>query len=132
MALEQLLANRAAARLRTGDLVELRALLTEMRRCVDAADPFRYAEIDRQFHQRIWAIAGHRIARTLLEKLKSQSIRFQYRTIYQPGRLNESLKEHKTLVEALGTGDGEVAEAAMHDHLRNVVESLKLAMAKQG
>lgn len=131
MALEQLLANRAATRLRTGDLAGLKALLTEMQNCVDAGDPFRYAEVDRQFHQRIWTIAGHRVARTILEKLKSQSIRFQFRTIYQPGRLSESLKEHRKLVGALATGDGEMAEAAMHDHLRNVVESLKLAMSKQ-
>ena len=131
MALEQLLARKAATRLTADDLTDLRGLLSEMRKCVDAGDPLGYSELDRRFHKLIWAIAGHRVSRTLVENLKSQSIRFQYRTIFQPGRPNHSLDEHASLVDALATGDGDAAEAAMRRHLNKVVESLKLAMANQ-
>jgi len=63
--------------------------------------------------------------------LKSQSIRFQYRTILQPGRLLRSLEEHQAIAEALAARDPEASQTAMRVHLQHVVHTLESAIARQ-
>ena len=97
---------------------------------VEAGDALGYSELNARFHQKIWAIADQKVAATLVANLKSQGIRFQYRTILQPGRPHCSLNEHGLIVEALASGDPDASEAAMRDHLSQVVETLKSAIAR--
>jgi DNA-binding GntR family transcriptional regulator len=130
VALEQMLARHAAARITERDVADLRGILEEMSARVEAGDPLGYSELNAQFHEMIWAIADQGVAATLVSNLKSQSIRFQYRTILQPGRPDRSLREHVLIVEALASGDSDASEAAMREHLSHVVETLKQAIAR--
>lgn len=130
-ALEQLLVRLAAPRATARDVAALRADIARMRARVADGDPLAYSELNASFHQRIWAIAGNQVGTSLLNTLKSQSIRFQYRTILQPGRLQRSLAEHETIVEALAARDPDACEAAMRVHLSHVVETLQAAIARQ-
>ena len=127
-ALEQLIARHAAANVTSEDLRDLNRMLAEMRRHVEQSDPLGYSELNGRFHQRIWAIADHRTASGLVATLKSQAIRFQYRTILQPGRTQRSLHEHEAIVQALAERDPDACEAAMRDHLSHVVETLRWAI----
>jgi DNA-binding GntR family transcriptional regulator len=130
VALEQMLARHAATRITERNVAELRAILREMSARVEAGDPLGYSELNAQFHEMIWAIADQSVASTLVANLKSQSIRFQYRTILQPGRPDRSLREHATIVEALASRDPDASETAMREHLSRVVETLKQAIAR--
>jgi DNA-binding GntR family transcriptional regulator len=130
-ALEQLLVRLAAPRVTARDVAGLRADIARMRQRVEEGDPLGYSELNASFHQRIWTIAGSQVGTSLLNTLKSQSIRFQYRTILQPGRLQRSLAEHETIVDALAARDPDAAEAAMRVHLSHVVETLEAAIARQ-
>src|SRR5439155_21543443 len=127
-ALEQLIARNAAANVTPADLRDLNRMLAEMRRRVELSDPLGYSELNGRFHQRIWAIADHRTASGLVATLKSQAIRFQYRTILQPGRTQRSLHEHEAIVQALAERDPDACEAAMRDHLSHVVETFRWAI----
>jgi DNA-binding GntR family transcriptional regulator len=102
-----------------------------MRQRVEGGDSIGYSELNARFHQRIWAIADQAIAGNLLGTLKSQSIRFQYRTMLRPGRTADSLREHEAIVAALATRDPDACEAAMADHLQQVVTTLQWAIATQ-
>jgi DNA-binding GntR family transcriptional regulator len=128
--LEQLLARQAATHMTPADLVDLRGILREMTERVEAGDPLGYSELNSRFHQKIWTIADQKVAASLVANLKSQSIRFQYRTILQPGRPHRSLHEHGVIVDALASGDPDASETAMRDHLSQVVETLKSAIAR--
>lgn len=130
VALEQMLARHAAARITRNDVADLRRVLEEMTARVEAGDPLGYSELNAHFHEMIWAIADQGVAATLVANLKSQSIRFQYRTILQPGRPDRSLREHGLIVEALASEDADASEAAMREHLSSVVETLKQAIAR--
>ncbi|MGI8563118.1 MAG: GntR family transcriptional regulator [Candidatus Dormibacter sp.] len=130
-ALERLVVRHAAERATDRDLCELRDILSEMARRVEEGDPLGYSEMNGRFHQRIWAIGDQGVASRLLANLKSQSIRFQYRTILEPGRPPRSLGEHERIVEALATRDPDAAEVAMREHLNRVVETLKKAISRK-
>ena len=131
VALEQVMARQAALSLTAEGLADLRAMLADMTEQVQAGDPLGYSELNARFHNRIWQLADHGVAARLLANLKSQSIRYQFRTILQPGRPERSLREHARIVEALASRDPDASETAMRDHLRQVVATLKAAIARQ-
>lgn len=131
VSLEQLLVRRAATNVTPADLVKLRQSIDAMRERVAQGDPLGYSELNARFHQQIWDISNNQTARRLLANLKSQSIRFQYRTILRPGRTEESLEEHEAILAALTAGDADGAEAAMRTHLSQVVSTLKWSIESQ-
>lgn len=128
IALELLMVRLAAEKAKPADLEDLRATLLEMRQQLDLGDPIGYSELNARFHQRIWTIADHGTASALLAMLKSQSLRFQFRTILRPGRTEQSLEEHRAIVQALSAHDADACEQAMTRHLSHVVETLKWAI----
>jgi DNA-binding GntR family transcriptional regulator len=129
--LEAMLARRAATRVTETDLKDLGQLIVEMRERAAAADAIGYSELNPRFHQRIWAAAEHPTASRLLGSLKSQGIRFQYQTMLRPGRTERSLREHEAIFAALTGHDPDAAEAAMRQHLAEVLDTLRWAMDGQ-
>jgi DNA-binding GntR family transcriptional regulator len=129
IALEKMLARSAAEHVTAADLADLEATIVEMRRRLEQDDRLGYSELNSQFHRRIWKMADNELAASLLATLKSQSIRVQYRTILQPGRAGQSMREHVAILAALTAGDPEATEAAMAEHLSHVVSTLRRAIA---
>lgn len=129
--LEGLLARRAASLISPDELSEVHKVLVEMRELAEAGDSLGYSELNVRFHQLIWSAADHPTASRIAGGLKSQAIRFQYRTIMRPGRREQSLEEHEAIFSALKAHDPDGAEEAMHRHLSHVLETLRWAIAAQ-
>ncbi len=130
-ALEGMLARRAATRVTADDLSALRHVIAEMRDRVEAGDSLGYSELNAKFHQRIWTAADHPTASLLLGSLKTQGIRFQYQTALRPGRAQRSLREHEAIFAALKAHDADGSEAAMREHLAEVLDTLRWAIDSQ-
>jgi len=127
-ALERLLARQAAAKATASDIRELRHVLVDMRKRLTSEDAIGYSELNPKFHQLIWATARNATAGRLVGTLKSQSLRFQYQTMLRPGRPQRSLREHELIFSAIVAHDPEAADAAMRDHLEEVIETLRWAI----
>ncbi|TMD00570.1 MAG: GntR family transcriptional regulator [Chloroflexi bacterium] len=127
-ALERLLARQAAAKATASDIRELRHVLVDMRKCFAKGDAIGYSELNPRFHQLIWMAARNPTAGRLVGTLKSQSLRFQYQTMLRPGRTERSLREHELIFSAIVAHDPESADAAMRDHLEEVLETLRWAI----
>lgn len=123
-ALEGLAARHAATRARPTDVSDLYAILDEMRRCVDGGDLLGASDRNADLHRRLVQIADQRIVENLISTLRSQLVRFQYRTILLSGRSERSLSEHTAIFAAVANADGEAAEHAMRLHLSNVADAL--------
>jgi DNA-binding GntR family transcriptional regulator len=130
-ALERLLARQAAVKASSAQVRELKQILAEMRRRLAAGDSVGYSELNPGFHQLIWTCADNPTASRLVLNLKSQSLRFQYHTMLRPGRPQRSLREHEAIFTAIAARDAEAAEAAMQEHLEEVVETLRWAITHQ-
>jgi DNA-binding GntR family transcriptional regulator len=129
--LEALLARQAAMHITPADLAALEQLIVEMRARIGRGDAIGYSDLNPPFHQRIWAAANHATAARLVGGLKSQGIRLQYQTILRPGRTERSLREHEAIHAALAAHDPDAAEMAMREHLAEVLDTLRWAMAGQ-
>lgn len=124
-ALESLAARYAAQKITPEQSDTLCALLAEQRHCIDAGDLLGSSDVNARLHQTILHVAQHSIATRVLDMLKPQSARFQYRTILVPGRSERSFQEHRAIVEAITRHDADMAETTMRHHLSLVAEALR-------
>jgi DNA-binding GntR family transcriptional regulator len=127
MALEGLCAAKAAGRATERDHAELREIGERMRDAVSSGDVFGYSDLNKELHALLLTISGQRTARAVLDRLRGQNVRHQFRLATQPGRPQISLPEHLAIIDAVCAGDAEAAEQAMRAHLRSVLDALPLA-----
>jgi DNA-binding GntR family transcriptional regulator len=123
-ALEALAAGYAAIRRTDGEARELEALVAEMGRLHADGELITMSERNGVLHRRILEISRHGVAIDVCGRLRSQVVRFQFRTILAPGRSGRSLAEHTAIVEAIGAGNRRAAEKAMRTHLSHVTDTL--------
>jgi DNA-binding GntR family transcriptional regulator len=124
LALEGLCAAKAAERITENDCRRLRGLGTAMQEAVVAGDVLGYSDLNNQLHALIRLLSGQATARSILERLRWQNVRHQFRLAVHPGRAATSLPEHLEIIDALCAKNPEAAEAAVRRHLRSVIEAL--------
>ncbi len=126
------LAARHAARKRTeAEAAELEAILAEQRAALDREDLLGASDVNARLHRRIVELSDHETMQNLVLGLKSQTVRFQFRTILMPGRPSQSAREHTAIVAAIVAGQAEEAERAMREHIDNVAVALGAATGAQ-
>lgn len=124
MALEGLCAAKAAKLATEDDRRELREIGARMRDAVASGDVFGYSDLNQRLHALILTISGQDTARSVLGRLRGQSVRHQFRLAMHPGRPNVSLPQHLEIIDALCEADPDAAESAMKRHLRSVIDIL--------
>jgi DNA-binding GntR family transcriptional regulator len=124
MALEGLLARKAAERVTTADADRLRAQLDTLRSALEAGDLPKYSALIQRLHELVREIADQPVAAGLVDRLQAQLVRHQFQLSLRPGRAQVSLGELTALVEAVATRDPDRAEAAVVSHFRSVIAAL--------
>ncbi len=123
--LEGLVARRAARLIDAAGVGALREILTAMQARREAGDLLAYSQLNAQFHRTILNIGRHETAAMLLAMLQSQAVRYQFRTVLEPGRIARSLAEHTAIVDALAAHDEAAAERAVHAHIGAVADTVR-------
>ncbi|WP_369138375.1 GntR family transcriptional regulator [Modestobacter versicolor] len=125
MALEALIARKAAERVTPREIGQLRAHLGRMHAAVDAGDVVGYSALIQQLHGALHAAGRQPVATRLVDRLQAQLVRHQFRLSLRPGRSRVSLAELTALVDAVADRDGDRAEAASVAHFRSVIAALR-------
>jgi DNA-binding GntR family transcriptional regulator len=131
MALEALVASRAAERVGKADKAELRGIIKEMRATVQTAQLLRYSELNVILHATIRRISGQHTATRILEQLRAQMARHQFQLALLPGRPAVSLGQHEQIVAAIVARDPAAAGLAMREHIASVVDALRSLSDRQ-
>jgi DNA-binding GntR family transcriptional regulator len=129
LAVEVLVAAQAARRIDDAGRKALRAILADMRRCVGDGDLLAFSDANARLHREIHRIASNETAARILQTLKSQIVRLQYRVILLPGRPKTSLAEHKKIVDAICASNEKAAADAMRRHMTSFTAMLRQAIA---
>lgn len=117
--LEGLCANLATRKLKPEDITSLESLHAQLEAHAQAGNVDRYYEANRDFHLAVQNLAGNRWLQRVTSELRNILMLARHRQLTLPGRLQESLEEHRTILRALKEGDAEAAGAAMHHHLES-------------
>lgn len=95
-----------------------------------AGDIDGYRRLDIDFHRMLWQACGNSRILRAGEPLLDQMLLSNALSARQPGRGDESLGEHRAIVEAISRGDGAEAESRAREHIRRSHASFSAALAE--
>ena len=123
-AVEVAFACKAAAEAPAGTLMALREAIARQEAARTAGDAVAFLRHDEAFHQAIARAAGCESAWKLLETLKAQMDRVRFLSIEEATPTDVLIAQHKAIADAIEAGDAGAAEAAMRQHLGEILRSL--------
>lgn len=125
MVLEGLCAAKAALLATDAQIDELVDLSEEMSDAVAQGAWVGYSALNRRLHAQLVAFSQQRPAAQVLERLHAQLVRHHDQLALQPGRPQQSLREHLAVIDAVRARDPQAAESAARAHLFSVVQMLR-------
>lgn len=118
--LEGLVARVAAEKASENDIARLREITDEMQDVIASGDLTAYPPLNARFHRTLLTIADDDQLERALTALNHSLIRFQFRTVFLPGRVEASANEHREIVHRLAIKDGDSAEQVARFHVAQV------------
>lgn len=124
MSLEGLCAAKAAENITDAQVDEFTKLRADILSASES-DLFEYSRLNQLLDRRIREIADHPTAVAILERLRAQGVRHQFRLAFYPGRAAVSAPEHAAIIDAITARDPGRAETATRAHLGSVIQALR-------
>ena len=130
--LEGLAAGLAARRCTPEELDQLQSLCHRMERCVAEKDIEGYSAADVEFHALFVRLSGNPRLIQMVENARDHINRFRFLMLRSPGRLEESMSEHRRVIAALANRDAEAADREIRTHIAVSAELLKRMLKHRG
>jgi DNA-binding GntR family transcriptional regulator len=118
--LEGFVMRQSVPLLGAAELKEMRAILSEMKKCLKSHDLIQYSQHNWRFHDVIYRVCPNRPAVDMVTAIKNQLKRYNIRTMLVQGRGEDSLEEHSKILSAIERRDADTAETQMRRHIANL------------
>jgi len=122
---ESFAARLAAERSTEADREQTRALIAELEELTASADERRLIELDQRIHRHLWGCAHNPFLAATLDEYYVLSLRIWFLALGRTRRLEEAVREHLELLEAVLHGDPDRAEAAMARHVSGFERAIR-------
>lgn len=119
--LESDAAGVVATKASPAELAQLQSLHSELESA--AQDRDRFFAINEQFHMRLLEIAGNRWRNQVVADLRKVMKLNRHHSLFKSGRIEESLAEHRQVMDALARRDAAGATQRMQAHFANGLEA---------
>lgn len=123
--LEALCARDAALKATPVERERMQAAIDSMRFASDTGDLHSYRQSSIAFHESIIAVSRHEGARRQLAAIRNHNLQRHFPIAFQSGPVSHSSVDHFEIGEAIISGDGQRASAAMREHLDRIVAMLE-------
>lgn len=127
--IEPAIAARAAERITSEELAELREILDRQAQKVSAGEP--YAEEDTRFHEVIGQAARNELLVTMLAVVWDVLRASREQWLQTNARAHASIDAHRRILEALEAHDPEAARSAAEHHIHAVGEGILQLLKKE-
>ncbi|MBR0567878.1 GntR family transcriptional regulator [Azoarcus sp. L1K30] len=117
-------ARISATRATESELATLKHIHADLERAADARDIDRFFEANQAFHHTLQGIADNRWLQHVIEDLRKVIKLSRHHSLFSDGRLEQSLAEHRAILDALSARDADAAELHMRAHIRSGREAL--------
>ncbi len=124
----------AAARLARDGMADLRQLAREQMAAVDSGDMIRYGQLDRRFHEALWAPLANAYAARLLAAAydRAEAVRAALYTVV-PQRARPEIQEHHQILETIfERGPVPVLERLVREHRQRTADAVRRLPAAHG
>jgi len=122
--LEGYAARLAAERATEDDQRELAALIDECRR-KSGLDSRGLIDLDQRIHRHVYRCTHNGFLETTLDEYYVLALRIWFLALDRVERLDEAVREHRELLEAIRDRDGERAENAMRRHVQGFEQAIR-------
>jgi DNA-binding GntR family transcriptional regulator len=110
-----------AERATAADLKELQKLHKELEGAVK--DRARFFALNERFHMRLLELASNRWRNQMVADLRKVMKLNRHNSLLKAGRIDESLAEHRAVMDAIVRRDAEAARERMQQHFRSGLEA---------
>ncbi len=117
--LDELAGRLLAPRITTAEVNELKRLVDELEVQLAPETFGTYFPLNLRFHDRIVEMTGNGKLLTMYRRLINEMHLLRRRGLLRGGGLLVSNEEHRAIVAALASRDGDAAASAMRDHVRS-------------
>ncbi len=122
----ELAAVEQVANIITGEQVAmLRQNLKQQEEMIAAQDFAGFYDKDAELHDLIMSFTGFRRIGQMAQSSWVQVNRARHFNLPTPGRIQETIEEHKKIVDAIAARDPEKARKVTRDHLRQLIKYLE-------
>ena len=125
--LEGYAAGLAAGRAGPEGSARLGACVDDMRAALHRDDIAAMAAADAAFHDLMFELAGNPVLAGMYRPVRDLLVASQHLPMAQRRGLDETLREHETILARITAGETAAAAAAMEDHIRSAARRYGLA-----
>ena len=122
--LEGLASRMATERLTPRDKSELTNAVELAEFYVSKEDTEHLKELDTLFHSIIYRASGNRMLSKILGELHRNIRAYRKKSLSVPGRLKQSVREHREILDAMLAGDADRADELTSKHIESAMENL--------
>jgi len=123
-ALDVLAAGLAAERITEEELEQMERLLVEIGEYIDKGEADKIVVADGEFHDVLYRASRNDRLVGIISNLREQFTRFRSISMAYPGRVKNTLEEHRRLVEAIAQRDPDLAQQYAREHMENAEQTL--------
>ena len=130
--LEGLAARRAARNISDVQINKLQRFFEQFKGITDITDIGAYAREDRRFHNFVTEIGAKEFLKSILENYNI--ISYSYQLVTSEGLVrtpNETIHEHRAMINAISSKDGDLAEEIMRQHLKRGIAVLRQEIERE-
>ena len=125
LALESAGARLAAERALPEDRERCGELLDELERAADEHDERGLIELDQRIHRHVYACTHNPFLARTLEEYYVLTLRIWFIALDRVARLEDAVREHRELLQAIRDGDADTAEAVMRRHVAGFERAIR-------
>ena len=106
------------------DFARIESLHNDLEHYYSVRDHKTYLQRNHALHELIEDIASNPVLKQVIDGLRHQIILYRIMQLYRGYRFEESIQEHRDLLEAFRKRDAGLAEIVMRQHLINQCKAL--------
>ena len=127
--LEGTSARLATQRMSDKDFSKIESLHKDLEHYYSVRDHKAYLQRNHVLHELIEDITDNKVLKQVIDGLRQQILLYRYRQLYEKYRFDQSIQEHRDLLEAFRQRDARLAETTMKRHLMNQCKALVESMS---
>ncbi len=124
-ALEGVAAALAAEQITDEELAQMDEVVSDMHPTMDPRSLVHYSQQSARLHDLMLSAARNETLERMLVSLNYALLRYQALTMLVPGRLDESLLEHRQILTAIQSRDARQAEQVARQHVARIRDVLE-------
>ncbi len=126
--LEPFAAGLAAERRNDADRDDLEGLLVELDALGELPEERRLIEVDQRIHRFVHRAAHNEFLASVLDEHYMHALRIWFLALDRVSHLEDAVLEHRSLLEAIRSGDAERATAVMSSHVDGFEGSIRRSL----